>query len=178
MQEARFFRRRILLPLRRELNSYRIIVHRVGILLRRNRIRLTGYRRRFLNGHHGDARLDLALRPVVPPKEESNLVLVVHGLYPEIVNAVDKVPRLVSDLSTHPDDPPRPILPFLVIGIRGNFSFDGSGRHDKIGFRLSRLRIHLKQRREWIRSEEHTSELQSQSNIVCRLLLEKKKTIV
>src|SRR2546430_13703213 len=26
-----------------------------------------------------------------------------------------------------------------------------------------------------IRSEEHTSELQSQSNIVCRLLLEKKK---
>src|SRR2546430_5625090 len=27
-----------------------------------------------------------------------------------------------------------------------------------------------------IRSEEHTSELQSQSNLVCRLLLEKKKT--
>src|SRR2546430_7864055 len=28
------------------------------------------------------------------------------------------------------------------------------------------------------RSEEHTSELQSQSNIVCRLLLEKKKTTI
>src|SRR5688572_24980274 len=28
-----------------------------------------------------------------------------------------------------------------------------------------------------IRSEEHTSELQSQSNLVCRLLLEKKKNI-
>src|SRR2546430_10042701 len=28
---------------------------------------------------------------------------------------------------------------------------------------------------EVIRSEEHTSELQSQSNLVCRLLLEKKK---
>src|SRR2546430_9298609 len=28
------------------------------------------------------------------------------------------------------------------------------------------------------RSEEHTSELQSQSNLVCRLLLEKKKNIV
>src|SRR2546427_9537403 len=27
------------------------------------------------------------------------------------------------------------------------------------------------------RSEEHTSELQSQSNLVCRLLLEKKKTM-
>src|SRR2546430_8091978 len=32
---------------------------------------------------------------------------------------------------------------------------------------------------KWIvlRSEEHTSELQSQSNLVCRLLLEKKKTV-
>src|SRR2546430_12210361 len=29
-----------------------------------------------------------------------------------------------------------------------------------------------------VRSEEHTSELQSQSNLVCRLLLEKKKKIV
>src|SRR5688572_31984124 len=28
---------------------------------------------------------------------------------------------------------------------------------------------------ESVRSEEHTSELQSQSNLVCRLLLEKKK---
>src|SRR2546427_2735047 len=30
---------------------------------------------------------------------------------------------------------------------------------------------------EQFRSEEHTSELQSQSNLVCRLLLEKKKKI-
>src|SRR5256885_3567427 len=29
----------------------------------------------------------------------------------------------------------------------------------------------------WKRSEEHTSELQSPCNLVCRLLLEKKKTI-
>src|SRR2546427_6965001 len=29
-----------------------------------------------------------------------------------------------------------------------------------------------------VRSEEHTSELQSQSNLVCRLLLEKKKQII
>src|SRR5688572_32541333 len=29
---------------------------------------------------------------------------------------------------------------------------------------------------DYARSEEHTSELQSQSNLVCRLLLEKKKT--
>src|SRR5688572_31178767 len=41
-----------------------------------------------------------------------------------------------------------------------------------------RLRRPLPQqprRRVRIRSEEHTSELQSQSNLVCRLLLEKKK---
>src|SRR5256886_4227449 len=35
--------------------------------------------------------------------------------------------------------------------------------------RAPRYRVH--------RSEEHTSELQSQSNLVCRLLLEKKKII-
>src|SRR2546430_3352214 len=32
--------------------------------------------------------------------------------------------------------------------------------------------------REALRSEEHTSELQSQSNLVCRLLLEKKKNTI
>src|SRR5437016_9457815 len=31
--------------------------------------------------------------------------------------------------------------------------------------------------RRWARSEEHTSELQSLTNLVCRLLLEKKKNI-
>src|SRR2546430_5427149 len=34
-----------------------------------------------------------------------------------------------------------------------------------------------KRREQQRRSEEHTSELQSQSNLVCRLLLEKKKKI-
>src|SRR2546430_12623278 len=34
----------------------------------------------------------------------------------------------------------------------------------------------LGQHGEHARSEEHTSELQSQSNLVCRLLLEKKRT--
>src|SRR5688572_32085241 len=32
-----------------------------------------------------------------------------------------------------------------------------------------------RQQQRGVRSEEHTSELQSQSNLVCRLLLEKKK---
>src|SRR2546430_6627810 len=40
------------------------------------------------------------------------------------------------------------------------------GEH-RAGVRLAEVHLH--------RSEEHTSELQSQSNLVCRLLLEKKK---
>src|SRR5205085_11261330 len=52
-----------------------------------------------------------------------------------------------------------------------------SRRHRSRGLRVS-LR-HERERpavRPGTRSEEHTSELQSQSNLVCRLLLEKKKT--
>src|SRR2546430_5794609 len=45
-------------------------------------------------------------------------------------------------------------------------------RYDDLG----RLKGEGKVRRfQYPRSEEHTSELQSQSNLVCRLLLEKKK---
>src|SRR2546427_6456012 len=53
-----------------------------------------------------------------------------------------------------------------------------SHRHpdDAVG-RGPELELPIEQR-DWrrVRSEEHTSELQSQSNLVCRLLLEKKKT--
>src|SRR2546430_6300725 len=57
--------------------------------------------------------------------------------------------------------------------------------HDALPICEWNLRGHPKQHRIHIqpgqserhdRSEEHTSELQSQSNLVCRLLLEKKKT--
>src|SRR5689334_24187835 len=44
--------------------------------------------------------------------------------------------------------------------------------------RLRGLPLHLRERRRErhrVRSEEHTSELQSQFHLVCRLLLEKKK---
>src|SRR2546427_2174864 len=47
------------------------------------------------------------------------------------------------------------------------------------GDRSRRVRVSRgadgKSARREVRSEEHTSELQSQSNLVCRLLLEKKK---
>src|SRR2546427_7656490 len=47
------------------------------------------------------------------------------------------------------------------------------------GFTVNpKLKKQLERRRGALtRSEEHTSELQSQSNLVCRLLLEKKKTV-
>src|SRR5260370_26754113 len=48
-----------------------------------------------------------------------------------------------------------------------------------VGARRLRILIHLDlaQRRRIERSEEHTSELQSHLNLVCRLLLEKKNTV-
>src|SRR2546427_9620129 len=42
---------------------------------------------------------------------------------------------------------------------------------------ISRRSVDVTSRLHLVRSEEHTSELQSQSNLVCRLLLEKKKDI-
>src|SRR5258706_5275531 len=42
-------------------------------------------------------------------------------------------------------------------------------------YRRQFLRAAAGQHRRWARSEEHTSELQSLTNLVCRLLLEKKK---
>src|SRR2546427_7664273 len=48
-------------------------------------------------------------------------------------------------------------------------------RHGGLRQRGERHRLVGADRRPRDRSEEHTSELQSQSNLVCRLLLEKKK---
>src|SRR2546430_10866010 len=42
--------------------------------------------------------------------------------------------------------------------------------------RAARRLVEKRRKEKIARSEEHTSELQSQSNLVCRLLLEKKKT--
>src|SRR5688572_32154554 len=49
------------------------------------------------------------------------------------------------------------------------------GRSPRRGDRGWNLQLHTACQFGWARSEEHTSELQSQSNLVCRLLLEKKK---
>src|SRR5699024_11966405 len=40
---------------------------------------------------------------------------------------------------------------------------------------INNLTIYIEEKDAWYRSEEHTSELQSRFDLVCRLLLEKKK---
>src|SRR2546428_3628228 len=49
------------------------------------------------------------------------------------------------------------------------------GVDDAVGVRVFVRDGHVLRRLENLRSEEHTSELQSRSDLVCRLLLEKKK---
>src|SRR2546430_9829767 len=56
-------------------------------------------------------------------------------------------------------------------------SLDGAGKIRITDFGLAGIAASIQgeEARAGTRSEEHTSELQSQSNLVCRLLLEKKK---
>src|SRR2546427_3501784 len=85
--------------------------------------------------------------------------------------------------------PPRSTLfPYTTL-FRSHFAAaEWNGRHfwlvdtgglvlaasDPLG-RAVRAQVELAIAESDVRSEEHTSELQSQSNLVCRLLLEKKK---
>src|SRR2546430_11389941 len=70
--------------------------------------------------------------------------------------------------------PPRSTLfPYTTLFRSGGSP--GPGRPGAVGG-LGVARGNAAKRTLDARSEEHTSELQSQSNLVCRLLLEKKKT--
>src|SRR2546430_11206474 len=62
----------------------------------------------------------------------------------------------------------------VVVGLRIRLDKRRYGRRDRRHRRRSDC--NTRSRIDHDRSEEHTSELQSQSNLVCRLLLEKKKT--
>src|SRR5207302_11104744 len=69
-----------------------------------------------------------------------------------------------------------PHFPGGLCGLRGLVVIVGKGRDDA-GAQLVGLGMGQFQRRHLqARSEEHTSELQSRENLVCRLLLEKKKS--
>src|SRR5690606_40854377 len=73
---------------------------------------------------------------------------------------------------TNHGPPLLPVLPIILIGGRHGGSGAGRGVH-LISPRNSVQLRHLQVAR---RSEEHTSELQSREKLVCRLLLEKKKS--
>src|SRR5256885_9974122 len=78
---------------------------------------------------------------------------------------------------------PGPLLPAAVGGVHGD---DGGAHARRLGRRGGGVRAGLlgapagrgDRDRDGGRSEEHTSELQSPCNLVCRLLLEKKKRIL
>src|SRR2546430_8728078 len=71
----------------------------------------------------------------------------------------------------------RPGRRSLWSGILGqdHTRFACGGRDPEEGRHRRLCRCRARARSRLCRSEEHTSELQSQSNLVCRLLLEKKK---
>src|SRR3712207_7893805 len=53
---------------------------------------------------------------------------------------------------------------------------DVAGGHRSVEIARQVHELHLRREAHPVRSEEHTSELQSRQYLVCRLLLEKKKT--
>src|SRR5688500_19153972 len=71
----------------------------------------------------------------------------------------------------------------IVIGIKRGIPFVTQREQWTIGIYRSNSPFHFNELQGWMnplfraedRSEEHTSELQSPCNLVCRLLLEKKK---
>src|SRR2546427_3329367 len=65
-----------------------------------------------------------------------------------------------------------PALPHARGGLRTGRARQADGQ---AALHAQEGRPHTRQESAGARSEEHTSELQSQSNLVCRLLLEKKK---
>src|SRR2546430_13665543 len=66
-------------------------------------------------------------------------------------------------------------LPISYLGVVGALTAHSEVESD--GDEATRLGLTAYPLHRDIRSEEHTSELQSQSNLVCRLLLEKKRHI-
>src|SRR2546427_174846 len=70
------------------------------------------------------------------------------------------------------------VVPVIYIIFRSYRSYlgrleDEQAHNREIAQRSQELQTEVAERRRTERSEEHTSELQSQSNLVCRLLLEK-----
>src|SRR2546426_8454683 len=89
-------------------------------------------------------------------------------------SAISMRPWPTSLLPSHAYTAPLPLVTALkVLFIAGSFFSQG----DQASQRMKSLSTAKILSGGALRSEEHTSELQSPCNLVCRLLLEKKKTI-
>src|SRR5436309_6534729 len=86
------------------------------------------------------------------------------------------IARLTTDLYTLSLHDALPISGWAAIGSGPTIIASGSNRTSWVSGSISPRRFRdARSRRSKRRSEEHTSELQSRENLVCRLLLEKKK---
>src|SRR5437016_8100361 len=80
----------------------------------------------------------------------------------------DALPIFTADHVSH-------LTAFLDERIHGADSGEVSAKVEQSKYRPSKKLLYFRRNLAAIRSEEHTSELQSLTNLVCRLLLEKKK---
>src|SRR5690606_41934492 len=85
--------------------------------------------------------------------------------------------RRSSDLLLLGDDGPGGLVPDRRRGVRRRLVAIGPRRAKRFpcAYRRARAAVDRGVEPARLRSEEHTSELQSRENLVCRLLLEKKK---
>src|SRR5438093_13135463 len=90
--------------------------------------------------------------------------------------------RAFLEPSTPSVDPSHACFPFFFFNDTATTEIYTLSLHDALPISpppspgaLGRVRRSPPRCRAWRRSEEHTSELQSLTNLVCRLLLEKKK---
>src|SRR2546427_2007470 len=108
-----------------------------------------------------------AAAPLAAQQEQQR---VVRGLSFEGNHAIDDY-TLSTAIGTSNSSWFARAFPIRLLGLGEKRSFN------ELEFRRDVIRLLLLYRQSgYMRSEEHTSELQSQSNLVCRLLLEKKKT--
>src|SRR5690606_42057859 len=93
----------------------------------------------------------------------------------------DTAPSEIYTLSLHDALPISSLMPMTAkpLPIASSSSIGLSSASATFGCTIMRPTSNLPPELEWstmpFRSEEHTSELQSRENLVCRLLLEKKK---
>src|SRR5690348_8459787 len=128
-----------------------------------------GVRMGYLLGSIVGVEADVLFQPeytVTPPGGATSTLEPLIGSASLVINAVHANRLMVYVLGGYS---------LLDFGTRAPYRFTDNGAHGGAGVRLF-LSDRIALRVEGRRSEEHTSELQSPVHLVCRLLLEKKKT--